>query len=211
MHFHRVWTASPRLSASRCSGRHARRAFLLDDGRWRCGGQGIDLDQEAGVTASTIEARLPSGTLRVRRGRFVVKPKIIFPTRTLQVSPDFVNPPGRSACCIRRDTAHSCARSSRPLRRNASGRGGVRSPPIARSGERPSSKRFEASSTESGGTRMERADFKRGTPLAGPSKRQPEAAAGRSPRTVLHRERRHHRSRARGCSRCPRTSPRGST
>jgi len=82
-------------------GRHTP-AFLLDDGRWRAL-VGIDLDQKPASYVATIEAHLPSGTLRVTR-TIVVKPKI-FPTRTLTVSPDFVNPTESERLRIERDSA----------------------------------------------------------------------------------------------------------
>ena len=81
-------------------GRHTP-AFLLDGDRWRAL-VGVDLDQKPASYIATIEARLPSETLRVTR-TIVVKPKI-FPTRTLKVSPDFVNPPESERVRIERDS-----------------------------------------------------------------------------------------------------------
>lgn len=82
-------------------GRHTP-AFLLDGDRWRAL-VGVDLDQKPASYIATIEARLPSETLRVTR-TIVVKPKI-FPTRTLKVAPDFVNPPESERLRIERDSA----------------------------------------------------------------------------------------------------------
>ena len=81
-------------------GRHTP-AFLLDSDRWRAL-VGVDLDQKPASYIATIEARLPSETLRVTR-TIVVKPKI-FPTRTLKVAPDFVNPPESERVRIERDS-----------------------------------------------------------------------------------------------------------
>ena len=82
-------------------GRRAQ-AFLLGDGRWRAL-VGIDLDQKPGSYVATVEAFLPSGPARVTRP-IVVKPKT-FPTRTLTVSPDFVNPPASELERIAADSA----------------------------------------------------------------------------------------------------------
>jgi murein DD-endopeptidase MepM/ murein hydrolase activator NlpD len=82
-------------------GRHAA-AFRLSDGRWRAL-VGIDLDQRVGSYVATIEARLPSGGTHITRA-ILVKPKA-FPTRTLTVSPDFVNPPEAERERIARDSA----------------------------------------------------------------------------------------------------------
>jgi murein DD-endopeptidase MepM/ murein hydrolase activator NlpD len=64
--------------------------FVLADGRWRAV-VGIDLDQKPGPYTATIDVLLPARTARVTRS-IVVKPKE-FATRTLTVSPEFVNPP----------------------------------------------------------------------------------------------------------------------
>jgi len=64
-------------------------AFPLADGRWRAL-VGIDLEQKPGPYTATIEATLPTGVIHESKA-VVVKPKT-FPTRTLTVSPDFVNP-----------------------------------------------------------------------------------------------------------------------
>jgi murein DD-endopeptidase MepM/ murein hydrolase activator NlpD len=77
-------------------------AFPLDGGRWRAL-VGIDLDQRPGSYVATVEARLPTGDSKVTR-TIVVKPKA-FPTRTLTVSPDFVNPPESERARIERDSA----------------------------------------------------------------------------------------------------------
>jgi murein DD-endopeptidase MepM/ murein hydrolase activator NlpD len=82
-------------------GRHAP-AFELSDRRWRAL-VGIDLDQKAGPYVATVTAHLPSGAVRVTRA-IAVKPKA-FPTRTLKVSPDFVNPPPSERERIERDSA----------------------------------------------------------------------------------------------------------
>jgi murein DD-endopeptidase MepM/ murein hydrolase activator NlpD len=76
-------------------------AFRLDDGRWRAL-IGIDLDQKPGSYIATVEARLPSGASRITRP-IVIRPKA-FPTRTLKVSPDFVNPPDSERARIERDS-----------------------------------------------------------------------------------------------------------
>ncbi len=95
-------------------GRRAQ-AFLMGDGRWRAL-VGIDLDQAPGAYVATVEARLSSGTAHVTR-EIVVKPKL-FPTRTLRVSPDFVNPPASARERIERDSAflREVYRSSGPAR-----------------------------------------------------------------------------------------------
>jgi murein DD-endopeptidase MepM/ murein hydrolase activator NlpD len=75
-------------------------AFPLGNGRWRAL-VGIDLDQKPGPYVATVEARLPSGTTHITRP-IVVRPKV-FATRTLSVSPDFVNPPASQRERIERD------------------------------------------------------------------------------------------------------------
>jgi murein DD-endopeptidase MepM/ murein hydrolase activator NlpD len=77
-------------------------AFALPDGRWRAL-VGIDLDQEPGAYVATVEGHLASGTLRVPR-RILVRSKA-FATRTLKVSPEFVNPPSSQRDRIARDSA----------------------------------------------------------------------------------------------------------
>jgi murein DD-endopeptidase MepM/ murein hydrolase activator NlpD len=77
-------------------------AFRLEDGRWRAL-VGIDLDQKPASYVATIDARLPSGDERVTR-TILVRSKA-FATRTLTVSPDFVNPPEAERARIERDSA----------------------------------------------------------------------------------------------------------
>lgn len=77
-------------------------AFPLPDGRWRAV-IGIDLEQKPGPYTAVIDVRLASGPTRVTRP-IVVKPKV-FATRTLTVSPDFVNPPASQQERIARDSA----------------------------------------------------------------------------------------------------------
>ena len=77
-------------------------AFPLPDGRWRAL-VGIDLEQKPGSYTATIEATLPAGTIHESKA-IVVKPKT-FATRTLKVSPDFVNPPASQLERIARDSA----------------------------------------------------------------------------------------------------------
>jgi murein DD-endopeptidase MepM/ murein hydrolase activator NlpD len=77
-------------------------AFPLDDGRWRAL-VGIDLDQKPASYVATVDAVFPSGTAHATRS-IVVKPKT-FATRTLTVSPDFVNPPESELERIARDSA----------------------------------------------------------------------------------------------------------
>jgi murein DD-endopeptidase MepM/ murein hydrolase activator NlpD len=77
-------------------------AFALGDGRWRAL-TGIDLDQKPGPYVATVEAQLPAGATRATRP-IVVKPKS-FATRTLTVSPDFVNPPASEQERIAGDSA----------------------------------------------------------------------------------------------------------
>jgi murein DD-endopeptidase MepM/ murein hydrolase activator NlpD len=69
-------------------GRHAP-GFRLSDGRWRAL-VGIDLDQKPGTYEAVITEGRSAGPVRATR-QVIVKPKV-FPTRTLTVSPDFVNP-----------------------------------------------------------------------------------------------------------------------
>jgi murein DD-endopeptidase MepM/ murein hydrolase activator NlpD len=77
-------------------------AFRLTGGSWRAL-VGIDLDQKPGSYVATIAARLPAGRTQVTRA-IVVRPKV-FATRTLKVSPDFVNPPEPERERIARDSA----------------------------------------------------------------------------------------------------------
>ena len=77
-------------------------AFPLADGRWRAL-VGIDLDQKPGPYTATIQATLPGGVIHETKA-IVVKPKT-FATRTLTVSPDFVNPPASQLERIARDSA----------------------------------------------------------------------------------------------------------
>src|SRR3954469_12647158 len=77
-------------------------AFPLADGRWRAL-VGIDLEQKPGPYSATIEATLPAGVIHESKA-IVVKPKT-FATRTLKVSPDFVNPPVSQLERIARDSA----------------------------------------------------------------------------------------------------------
>jgi murein DD-endopeptidase MepM/ murein hydrolase activator NlpD len=81
-------------------GRHAA-AFRLDDGRWRVL-VGIDLDQKPGTYTASIESYGDSSVTLART--ILVKPKA-FPTRTLTVPPDFVNPPASQQQRIERDSA----------------------------------------------------------------------------------------------------------
>ena len=172
-------------------GRHAS-AFLLDDGRWRAL-VGIDLDQKPASYVATIEARLPSGTLRVTR-TIVVKPKI-FPTRTLTVSPDFVNPPESERVRIERDSAFLRGIFAASPPRRLWTRAFV--PPVPD----PANSRFglEASSTESGGTRMEARTSRAHS--GAQSKRRPEAASS-EPESCSSQGTSSSSITASGCSRC---------
>lgn len=76
--------------------------FALTDGRWRAV-VGIDLEQKPGAYTARIDVLRSSGTVRVTRS-IVVKPKV-FPTRTLTVSPEFVNPPVSQRDRIAADSA----------------------------------------------------------------------------------------------------------
>jgi murein DD-endopeptidase MepM/ murein hydrolase activator NlpD len=77
-------------------------AFPLPDGRWRAL-VGIDLDQKPGAYKATVDATFASGVVHASEA-VVVKPKT-FATRTLTVSPDFVNPPASQLARIERDSA----------------------------------------------------------------------------------------------------------
>jgi murein DD-endopeptidase MepM/ murein hydrolase activator NlpD len=77
-------------------------AFPLADGRWRAL-VGIDLEQKPGPYTALVGAALPSGVVHASTP-FVVKVKT-FATRTLTVSPDFVNPPASQQQRIERDSA----------------------------------------------------------------------------------------------------------
>ncbi len=77
-------------------------AFVLGDGRWRAL-VGIDLDQKPGPYVATVEA--VTGTARTSVERTLrVLPKT-FPTRTLSVAPDYVNPPPATMARIEEDSA----------------------------------------------------------------------------------------------------------
>jgi murein DD-endopeptidase MepM/ murein hydrolase activator NlpD len=77
-------------------------AFPLVDGRWRAL-VGIDLEQKPGPYTAVIDATFASGVVHEREA-IVVKPKT-FATRTLTVSPDFVNPPASQLARIEGDSA----------------------------------------------------------------------------------------------------------
>ncbi len=64
-------------------------AFRLDDGRWRAL-VGVDIDQRVGRHQAVVEASVDGGP--VRAAQELVVARRIFPTRTLRVEPDFVNP-----------------------------------------------------------------------------------------------------------------------
>ena len=82
-------------------GRHFT-GFPLADGRWRVLA-GIDLDQAPATYSAAISARVGTATVELTRS-IVVTPKV-FPTRTLTVSPDFVNPPAAQLQRIAKDSA----------------------------------------------------------------------------------------------------------
>lgn len=65
-------------------------AYRIEDGRWRAV-FGIDLDQEPGRYAVTVESQTDEGAASATQ-TFVVHPKR-FPTRRLRVAPKFVEPP----------------------------------------------------------------------------------------------------------------------
>jgi len=76
--------------------------FKVGDAEWRSL-VGIDIDQRAGSYVATVEAT--SGGVTIRQTEpLVVKPKQ-FPTRTLRVDPDFVNPPPAVMERIEREAA----------------------------------------------------------------------------------------------------------
>ena len=77
-------------------------AFKLADGVWRAL-VGIDVNQKAGTYTATIKARTPATTLR-KVEPLIVRPRT-FPTRTLRVDPDFVNPPASELARIENDAA----------------------------------------------------------------------------------------------------------
>ena len=87
-------------------------AFPLADGRWRAL-VGIDLEQKPGSTA-TIEARLPPARSTRQGDRGQAED---VPTRTLKVSPDFVNPPASELERIARDSAFLKGSSRRSAHR----------------------------------------------------------------------------------------------
>ena len=76
--------------------------FPLADGSWRAL-VGIDLEQKPGPYTAIIDAAFATGVVHGRKA-IVVQPKV-FATRTLTVSPDFVNPPASQRERIERDSA----------------------------------------------------------------------------------------------------------
>lgn len=68
-------------------------AFRMDDGRWRAL-VGVDLDQRAGRYQAIVEAFVDASisAAPVRAATELVVVRRLFPTRTLRVEPDFVNP-----------------------------------------------------------------------------------------------------------------------
>jgi murein DD-endopeptidase MepM/ murein hydrolase activator NlpD len=77
-------------------------AFKISDSRWQSL-IGIDLDQRAGTAMLRIAAHGADGDVTASRA-LSVRPKA-FPTRTLRVAPDFVNPPPELLERIARDEA----------------------------------------------------------------------------------------------------------
>jgi murein DD-endopeptidase MepM/ murein hydrolase activator NlpD len=65
-------------------------AAHLDGHRWRAL-VGLDLDVKPGRYAAVVTARTPAGALSARKTLTIVPKR--FPTRTLTVNPDFVEPP----------------------------------------------------------------------------------------------------------------------
>jgi murein DD-endopeptidase MepM/ murein hydrolase activator NlpD len=74
----------------------------LPDGRWEAVA-GIDLEQAPGTYTATVTAATKSGPMRHEQ-ELVVAPKQ-FPTRTLRVSPAFVNPSPAQLAKIKEDSA----------------------------------------------------------------------------------------------------------
>ena len=79
---------------------HTTRAFDTGAGTWKAL-VGIDLDQRPGAYSLSVDARVGSATIHHAHS-FAVARKT-FPTRTLDVSPDFVNPPASLAARIARE------------------------------------------------------------------------------------------------------------
>jgi murein DD-endopeptidase MepM/ murein hydrolase activator NlpD len=77
-------------------------AYRVDDGWWQAL-VGIDLDQRPGRYVVAVEADGAAGPRRQTRTFEVTGRK--FPTRTLRVDPDFVNPTAAELARIRRDQA----------------------------------------------------------------------------------------------------------
>ena len=77
-------------------------AFSIGEGRWQAL-VGIDLDQKPGSYALTVDGRV--NDLPVRRTRQIVVRGKVFPSRTLRVAPEFVNPPPALQERIARESA----------------------------------------------------------------------------------------------------------
>ena len=87
---------------------HAVRFFSSqDDGMWR-GLVGVDLATEAGTYTIAVRATMPGGQSVWSTYTLVVEPKE-FPTRHLNVSPSFVNPPPEVLDRIQREAAQVAA------------------------------------------------------------------------------------------------------
>ena len=86
-------------------------AYQTDDGWWRAL-VGIDLDQRPGRYLIEVEANVGASVLRQSRP-LVVGPRK-FPTRTLRVSPAFVNPSPDELSRIRQDQAFIADVYARP-------------------------------------------------------------------------------------------------
>jgi len=112
-------------------------AYRLEASSWQALA-GIDLDQQPGRYAATVEAKIGAST--VRASRDITVSRRTFPERKLRVDPDFVNPPQTvlariedEAAFVRRVTAASAGQRlwsapfQRPVPDPANSRFGTRS------------------------------------------------------------------------------------
>ncbi|MQA31709.1 MAG: peptidoglycan DD-metalloendopeptidase family protein [Luteitalea sp.] len=142
----------------------AAQAFMIGKSRWQAL-VGIDLDQRPGSYTLTVDARV-NGTLITRTRPVRVRSKA-FPSRTLRVAPEFVNPPPALLERINRESALVGAAYA------ASARERLWTEPFARPVPQPANSRFGTRSVFNGERRAPHAgtDFLSGagTPVGAPN------------------------------------------